>query len=103
MLKPLTQSGVSYLIERKGDLATLFWMAKQLHNDIKPNEMAAYILRICLNFQNGGHNDEALALLKFLVNVDFEYGDLYKELGVSHGFFRVREPNPFVWENTCHS
>ena len=98
MLKPLTQSSVSYLIERKGDLATLFWMAKQLHNDIKPNEMAAYILRICLNFQNGGHKDEALALLKFLVNVDFEYGDLYKELGVSHGFFRVREPNPFVWK-----
>ena len=98
MLKPLTQSSVPYLIERKGDLATLFWMAKQLHNEIKANEMAAYILRICLNFQDASYKDEALALLKFLVNVDFEYGDLYKELGVSHGFFRVREPNPFVWK-----
>ena len=46
MLKPLTNSSVPYLIERKGDLATLFWMAKQLHKEIKPNEMAAYILHL---------------------------------------------------------
>ena len=98
MLKPLTESSVPYLIDRSGDLATLFWMAKQLHKDIKPNEMAAYILSIYLNFLDKNYKKEALALVKFLINVDFDYGDLYKDLGVSHGFFRVREPNPFVWK-----
>ena len=90
MLKPLTESSVPYLIDRSGDLATLFWMAKQLHKDIKPNEMAAYILSIYLNFLDKNYKKEALALVKFLINVDFDYGDLYKDLGVSHGFFRVK-------------
>ena len=101
MLKPL-RSRVFPISSNERAISLPVLDGQQLHSDIKPNEMAAYILRICLNFQNGGHKDEILALLKFLVNVDFEYGDLYKELGVSHGFLESGSPI-ICLENTCHS
>lgn len=98
-LVPLAALSPEFIFSRGGDIAGALWLARQLKPDLSPIETAAFLFS-CANqiYHSLGKTVEATALVRFLVSIDFDYGDIYKELGVAYGFFQNREPNPFVWK-----
>lgn len=97
-LKSLLKLAPSFLSERGGDLSTILWLAKNIGDASTPDEIAHFCLALAATYHKNGHQREAQALLRFFVALDFDYGDLYREVKVGHEFLNARDPNPFVWK-----
>jgi SAM-dependent methyltransferase len=89
-----------WLFMRQGDLATVLWLAAQEHGGTLP--VRAFVQAMLAAFESGGRIAEAQALRRFLADVEFDFGHLYGEKGPAYGFFREREPNPFVFKLLEH-
>ncbi|RDV38322.1 class I SAM-dependent methyltransferase [Bradymonadaceae bacterium TMQ3] len=94
----LLDNVVEWLFERGGDLATLFWLARKLSSDESSLHLGALAFGVASRLWQAGKEAEAAAMVRFLVDLDFDYGKLYRESGIAYGFFQSREPNPFVWK-----
>jgi SAM-dependent methyltransferase len=89
-----------WLFSRNGDLATVFWLAHQEHE--RDLDLVALVLAIAAAFFDAGRDKDAFCLLRFLVDVDFDFGEIMKERGPAYGFFQEREPNPLLWKLLEH-
>ncbi|RAL22314.1 hypothetical protein DL240_10710 [Lujinxingia litoralis] len=94
----LLDNVVEWLFERGGDLATLFWLARKLSGNEQELHLGALAFGVAGRLWQAGKEAEAAALVRFLVDLEFDYGKLYRESGIAYGFFQSREPNPFVWK-----
>ncbi len=98
VLDRLLADASEWLFDRGGDLATILWHARRLASDNHPCHLGGIAFTIAHRLFTSGREREAAALLRFLVEVEFDWGDLYQQPGVAYEFFKAREPNPLVWE-----
>ncbi len=94
----LLADAAEWLFDRGGDLATILWQAHRIGPPEQACPIGAIVLTIAERLFSAGRDREAAALLRFLVEVDFDWGDLYQQPGLAYEFFKPREPNPLVWE-----
>lgn len=99
ILRPVCAAAPEYFFEKKGDLATFLWLLRSMAPEASDDILADALFAVTGGLLEGGRPREASCLLRFLVAVDFDFGDVFKELGVAYGFFQSREPNPFVWKS----
>lgn len=85
-----------WLFTRQGDLATVLWLASQQHGGRLP--LRPFLAAVIDVLRTSERAAEAAALLRFLADVDFDFGKLFGEKGPAYGFFRQRDPNPFVFK-----
>jgi Methyltransferase domain len=85
-----------WLFARQGDLATVLWLSAKEHGGSLP--VRAFFREMLDAFAAAGRREEGHALLRFLADVEFDFGQLYGEKGPAYGFFRERDPNPFVFK-----
>lgn len=102
-LNSLLGKAPEFLFQRNGDLSTLLWLARNVGGSAATDpsmdpSMALFGFGLAGTLARRGFARESAALVRFLVALDFDYGELYKELGVAYGFFQARDPNPFVWK-----
>lgn len=97
-LARLLADAPEWLFDRGGDLATLLWQAQRMGRPGQPCHLGALVFTVAERLFAGGRDREAASLLRFLVEVEFDWGDLYHQSGVMYEFFKPREPNPLVWE-----
>jgi SAM-dependent methyltransferase len=101
-LKSLLSNAPDLLFHRGGDLALLLWLAKIQMPHVSHEVLAIYVLGFAAELYKIGRHREAHATVRFFVDVEFDWGDIYNELGISYGFFQSRDPNPFVWKGLSY-
>ena len=89
-----------WLFDRRGDLSTLLWLAR----DQEGPDLAIgpFVFGLAARILQTGRQRETAGLMRFLCSTDFDFGQLYAEPGLAYGFFQPREPNPFVWKILQH-
>ncbi len=96
----LLELAPEWLADRRGDLSTLLWLAK--HQEGESLSVGAFVFGLAHRLLKQGQSRETAGLMRFLCSTDFDFGQLYAEPGLAYGFFRPREPNPFVWKILQH-
>ncbi|NUN16107.1 MAG: class I SAM-dependent methyltransferase [Myxococcales bacterium] len=109
-LRKLLDRSLEWMFERGGDLATFLWMAKTVAEDADEDVrrsiavadqnslIGQLILALIARCYKSGRCNEASAILRFMVALDFDFGDLYHDSSIAYGFFEPRDPNPLVWK-----
>ena len=95
-LARLAELSPEWLFARQGDLATLLWLAAKEHGGMLP--LRSFFTAMLDAFAAADRCAEGQALLRFLADVEFDFAQLYGEKGPAYGFFRERDPNPFVFK-----
>ncbi len=91
----LVRLAPEWLFARGGDLATVLWLVAQQHARL---DVAGFAVALADELLRGGRGADAFCLLRFLTDVEFDFGRLHGEKGPAYGFFQEREPNPLVWK-----
>ncbi len=97
-LRALLDLAPEWLRSRSGDLASLFWMARGMSADAATLPLGALTFGLAARLWRTGQQREAAALVRFLIDLDFDYGALYQQSDIAYGFFQPRDPNPLVWK-----
>jgi SAM-dependent methyltransferase len=84
-----------WLADRSGDLATALWLARAEHGDAL--DVPGYLLAVLDALAAAGRGRDALAYARFMLDVRFDWGEVYREPSIAWEFLREREPNPLVW------
>ena len=93
----LVQLAPEWLFARGGDLATVLWLVAQQHAQARL-DAAGFAVALADELLHSGRTADAFCLLRFLTDVEFDFGQLHGEKGPAYGFFQEREPNPLVWK-----
>lgn len=99
-LTPLLTHATEWLLRRGGDLSTLLWMARNVADNCRASHVVYSLIH---EFHSQGFSEEARSLLRFFTALSFDYGQLYRQDNIAYGFFKPREPNPFVWKVLKHA
>ncbi|WP_242346523.1 class I SAM-dependent methyltransferase [Anaeromyxobacter terrae] len=84
-----------FVTVRSGDLATALWLARAEHGDAL--DLPGFLLAVLDALLSAGRERDALAYARFMLDLRFDWGRLYREPHLAYGFTRTREPNPLVW------
>ncbi len=96
-VRPLVERAPEWMFERGGDLASFLWLCDALAGGALEHHGALLAAAAAAVWRSGRQRD-AVGLLRFLFDLDLDWGALYREPGLAYGFFTPREPNPFVWK-----
>jgi SAM-dependent methyltransferase len=84
-----------WLSQRSGDLATALWLARAEHGgDL---DVPGYLLAILDALAAAGRGRDALAYARFMLELRFDWGSVWREPSIAWEFLKEREPNPLVW------
>lgn len=84
-----------FVTARSGDLASALWLARAEHGDAL--DLPGFLLAVLDALLAAGRERDALAYARFMLDLRFDWGRLYREPHLAYGFTRAREPNPLVW------
>jgi SAM-dependent methyltransferase len=84
-----------FVTERSGDLATALWLARAEHP--KALDLPGFLLAVLDALAAEGRERDALAFARFMLDLRFGWGRVYKDPALAWEFKRPRDPNPLVW------
>jgi SAM-dependent methyltransferase len=84
-----------FVTARSGDLATALWLARAEHGDAL--DLPGFLLAILDALAAAGRERDALAYARFMLDLRFDWGRVYRDAGLAYEFTRSRDPNPLVW------
>ena len=84
-----------FVTARSGDLATALWLARAEHGDAL--DLPGFLLAILDALAAEGRERDALAYARFMLDLRFDWGRVYRDPGLAYEFTRPRDPNPLVW------
>jgi SAM-dependent methyltransferase len=91
----LAQLVPEWISDRTGDLMTALWLPRAEHAG--GFDVAGYLLGILDGLIAAGRNRDAVCYARFLLDFQFDWGDVYADPGLAYSFMKEREPNPLVW------
>jgi SAM-dependent methyltransferase len=84
-----------FVTARSGDLATALWLARAEHGDAL--DLPGFLLAVLDALAAAGREKDALAYARFMLDLRFDWGRVYRDPALAHEFTRPRDPNPLVW------
>jgi len=84
-----------WLASRSGDLATVLWLARATYESSL--DSSGLLLAIWDALLDTGRSREALAYARFMLDLRFDWTELYRDPRIAYAFLDHREPNPLVW------
>jgi len=84
-----------WLAARSGDLATALWLARATYGSSL--DLPGLLLAIWDALLETGRAGEAFAFGRFMLDLRFDWGRLYRDPAIAYAFLDHREPNPLVW------
>jgi hypothetical protein len=84
-----------WIASRSGDLATVLWLARATYTDSL--DVAGLLLAVWDSLLDSGRPHDALAYARFMLDLRFDWAQLYRDPRVAYAFLDEREPNPLVW------
>lgn len=84
-----------FVTARSGDLATALWLARAEHPEAL--DVPGFLLAVLDALAAAGRERDALAFARFMLDLRFDWGRVYRDPGLAWEFTRPRDPNPLVW------
>lgn len=84
-----------WLTSHSGDLATVLWLARATYESAL--DASGLLLAIWDALLETGRPRDAHAYARFMLDLRFDWAELYRDPRVAYAFLDHREPNPLVW------
>jgi len=84
-----------FMTERSGDLASALWLARAEHGERL--DTPGFLLAVLDALAAAGRERDALAYARFMLDLRFDWGRVYRDPRLAYEFTRPRDPNPLVW------